>query len=1015
MSLTRRSGSFRSSDVSGRGSTSRWEFPPDKTTAEDETPRSPTPARSGKIDRLIAEFAAARDAGDSPRVEDFLARLDSWEAGDGVELLYQDYCFAEAAGLKPDPSEYAGRFPQHRDRLERLLRLHSAFDSTVIGHWGDHSSREANLVGFPRAGDEIGPYLLTRELGRGGLARVFLARQTNLEDRLVVVKIAARPTAEVRLLAKASHPHIVEVLSHAATADGAFHLICMPFLGGATLATVLAERRALNRRPKTGREFLADLDRAADPEFPRAELTRPAREILLKLSYPRAIAWIVARLAEALEHAHRQGVSHGDVKPSNVLLAADGQPMLFDFNLAVDWSGQADIGEAGGTLAYMAPERLRAIVDPKSATAITSDDRHRADIYSLGLILLEALSGRAPVLPKERTRGARAFAATLAEARARGDALNRLPNSSVPASLRPILTACLAGDPAERYDRASRLAEDLDRWRVDRAPKHAREPVWRFGPPRWIRRQRFALGVGLLTIVLGAIMTFFAARGLEGSKRRQALDKLAMLWNGAEPGVFRFQRSGLWRQDDRADPAEVAQRILARYDAAGPIDWRTRDDVRFLPQPQRDDLEIWMLEQTWRLASALAARPDSPEDWRRALNALEREYGARPLRPLADLAQTLRLKLGSPAPKPSDKPNPHAPVWMEEYLRGIAMEADRVKDALEFHRLAVAARPDLFWTHYRFSGTAFRLREFRAAEASLRFCVAARPSNPILHTQLAACLYELDQLDEALRECETAIALNRDLERAYETRVYIWNRLDQRQAGRPDFERYKLLTRFQGPAAAWKLQLDAGLNLSNPKETASREELFKKNLLAAPGDVETRYRYVLFLSGRGRTDEALAEVEKILAYEADDIRALDAHGTLLAKSDPEQAIRDFQRVIAHPRFEELVREKGEGIRVYHKLTRTLVRLGRVDEAESIARRGLSIAERYEDLRGESHYALALTLAHPSRNRPARLKEAAAQLVTGRTFQKVLLSKWFKEDPMFDEVRGLLKPFLPVEG
>ena len=1015
MSLTRRSSAFRPTGASSRRSSSRWEVPPERTTADDETPRSPLPIRSGKIDLLIAEFVAARDAGRSPIVEDFLARLEPWEAADGVELLYQDYCLAEAEGLKPDASEYASRFPEHRDRLERLLRLHSAFDSTVLGDWSESAEREANLVGFPRAGDEVGPYLLTRELGRGGLARVFLASQTDLEDRRVVVKIAARATAEVRLLAKASHPHIVEVLSHAMTADGAFHLICMPFLGGATLATVLGERRATTKRPKpkTGRALLADLDRVADPEFPRAELTRPAREILLKLSHPRAVAWIVARLAEALEHAHRQGIAHGDIKPSNILLAADGQPMLFDFNLAVDWSAQAETGEAGGTLAYMAPERLRAIAAPERGSKISSDDRHRADIYSLGLILLEALTDRAPVLPKERQKGTRAFAATLAAARSRGDGLSRLPSSAVPPSLRPILSCCLAGNPAERYDRASKLAEDLDRWRVDRAPKHAREPLWRFGPARWIRRQRLALGIGLLTLILGATMTFFAARGLEGSKRRQALEKLAMLWNGDEPGVFRFQRSGLWRQENHADPAEVAQRILARYDAPGPNDWRTRDDVRFLPESQRVDLELWILEQTWRFGSALAERPDSPEDWRRALDCVEREASVRPLRPLLELAKTLRGRLDLPEPPSKTVATEQPPGWMEDYLRGVALESSQVKVALELYRRVSAARPDSFWARYRVAGAAFRLRNFQSAEKALRICVAARPSNPILHTQLAACLYENDQFNDALRECETALALNRDLIQAIETRVYIENRLNHQTSSGTDFERFKILTRFQGPAIALKLRLAAGLPTSQDG-TSTSETLLKKTLAAAPGDIEARYQLVIWLWEHNRPQEALVEVEKILGYEPDDIRALDAHGTLLRMNDPERAVRDFQRVIAHPRFEELVHEKGEGIRVYHKLTRTLVRLKRMDDAEPIARRGLALAERYEDLRGESHYTLALVLAHPSRTRPARLKEAARQLELARDYQKFLLTKWFVDDALFNDVRVLLQPSLTAD-
>ena len=106
---------------------------------------------------------------------------------------------------------------------------------------------------LPEAGDSIGPYLLRRELGRGSFARVFLAEQADLANRLVVVKIATRTTREPWLLARARHAHIVEIVSHAVVDDGAFQLICMPFWGGATLADILAARPKRSRQSRRHR------------------------------------------------------------------------------------------------------------------------------------------------------------------------------------------------------------------------------------------------------------------------------------------------------------------------------------------------------------------------------------------------------------------------------------------------------------------------------------------------------------------------------------------------------------------------------------------------------------------------------------------------------------------------------------------------------------------------------------------------------------------------------------------
>ena len=226
--------------------------------------------------------------------------------------------------------------------------------------------RPANL--YPCAGVEVGPFFLRRELGRGSFSRVFLAEQMNLENRLVVVKVATHLTREPWLLARVRHPHVADVVSHALVEDCGFHLICMPFWGGATLSAVLAERQR-HGAPLSGTDLLGDLDAVAAPEFPPSGAVRPAREILAALSYDQAVAWIGARLSDALDYAFSKGIAHGDVKPSNILLTADGSPMLLDFNLARDGSppgSSDDTIDPGGTVAYMSPERLRALVDGES-------------------------------------------------------------------------------------------------------------------------------------------------------------------------------------------------------------------------------------------------------------------------------------------------------------------------------------------------------------------------------------------------------------------------------------------------------------------------------------------------------------------------------------------------------------------------------------------------------------------------------------------------------------------------
>src|SRR5262249_33148116 len=194
--------------------------------------------------------------GETPGAEPYLARLRPGSAELGVELVYREYCLAELAGRHPDPSEFLARFPEHGTVLERLFALHRVCSSSQLRRWADPALEDDPL---PEVGDEIGPYVLTRELGRGSFARVFLAEQSDLENRPVVVKVTTRPTREPWLLARARHANIVEILSHAMVDDGAFEfqLICMPFWGGATLAAVLAEGRQRGLRRGAGGGRLA--------------------------------------------------------------------------------------------------------------------------------------------------------------------------------------------------------------------------------------------------------------------------------------------------------------------------------------------------------------------------------------------------------------------------------------------------------------------------------------------------------------------------------------------------------------------------------------------------------------------------------------------------------------------------------------------------------------------------------------------------------------------------------------
>ena len=110
-------------------------------------------------------------------------------------------------------------------------------------------------------------------------------------------------------------------------------------------------------------------------------------DILRRTSFFQAAAGIVAQLADGLQHSHNRGILHRDIKPSNILISDEGQPLLLDFNLAQDQRLPAEQATVGGTIAYMSPEHLRAMIDQGPAQAVDQ----RSDIYSLGMVLGENL------------------------------------------------------------------------------------------------------------------------------------------------------------------------------------------------------------------------------------------------------------------------------------------------------------------------------------------------------------------------------------------------------------------------------------------------------------------------------------------------------------------------------------------------------------------------------------------------------------------------------------------------
>jgi tetratricopeptide (TPR) repeat protein/tRNA A-37 threonylcarbamoyl transferase component Bud32 len=271
-----------------------------------------------------------------------------------------------------------------------------------------------------RIAEVIGPgFRIERELGGGGMSRVFLAEDLSLSRRVVVKVLPPEMAAsvnqdrfrrEIQLAARLQHPHVVPLLSANASGDLLWYV--MPFIEGETL------------RAKLSREG----------ELPVNEAVRLLREI-----------------TDALAYAHEQGVVHRDIKPDNVMVSR-GHALVTDFGVAKavsasagTSSGLTSLGVALGTPAYMAPEQAAA--DPHVD--------HRADLYALGIVAYEMLAGRPPFT------GASPQSLLMAHVTQAPEPLT-LHRPSVPPALASLIMRCLEKRAADRWQSAAEIIPQLD-------------------------------------------------------------------------------------------------------------------------------------------------------------------------------------------------------------------------------------------------------------------------------------------------------------------------------------------------------------------------------------------------------------------------------------------------------------------------------------------------------------------------------------------------------------------------
>jgi serine/threonine protein kinase/predicted Zn-dependent protease len=869
---------------------------------------------------------------------------------------FEEYRLRCQAGELVDREEYRLRYNVDTSGWPVYAVLHSSIRASRNG---DNSARNQRglerladaATEFPASGASFAGFELLEELGRGSFARVFMARQRDLADRLVVLKISSDASLEPQHLARLQHTNIVPIYS--VHQHGGLRGVCMPYFGSATLADVLRCIGDKPSLPASGQELFSTLaghdaetlhmKHTAADNPPRQ--TAPTDDLLLlpgaahdwkSLSYVQVALRIGEQIAAGLAHAHECGIVHRDLKPANVLLAENGRPMLLDFNLSeeVVVGGRAAL-VVGGTLPYMAPEHLSAVVSSGCV------DR-RSDVYSLGVLLFEMLTGRRP-FPLRAGDFDSMIVAMIADRQAGAPAIRTL-NPAVPRSVASIVRRCLEYDPQNRYSSAAALHEDLNREINSQPLRHARDRSLLERGQKWARRHpRWTSGGAVATVATAALLvaSFLLWASHLQIARWQAADALTQFHDALQDARLSVTMPDA-DQTLLLDGSMALQAALAKYRVLDDPQWQENPRILHLAESDRQHLDdelselMYLLAETEiRLAKSQGAdRPDK-QRLRTAVDINRRAIDIFPpgQAPHALIAQrrVLLSLSGSAIPSRDDGPSSATESETDTYLTALQSFGDgrfeaalgpltalrdrhpadpclwfvlgnthvglnSQEEAIACYTACLALQPRSY-AAYLYRGLAhYQLRKFPAALRDFERAVELRPRQPACLLNRALAHQALGNYQQAVDDLTRALASGATDTRIYFLRADLFDKLRDDASAKRDREMGLRLEPTD--EKSWIARGVAKLDI----DPAQARVDFAEALRRYPGSQLALTNLLHVLGDRlGEHQEAMAVLEQLLARNPDDPAALAGRAVLAARSDQRQlALGDLRRLLDQP-------------------------------------------------------------------------------------------------------------------
>ena len=418
--------------------------------------------------------------------------------------------------------ESCGADEKLRTRVHDLLAMDHTVDVQADSASGTSHEQSASHSSRARVPEKIGRYFVRRQIGEGGMGAVYEALQENPKRRVAIKVLRSSMASEAatkrfeyesQVLARLKHPGIAEVYEAGTydVGDGPMPFFAMEYISG---------RKEID-------------------EYVRAKKLDVREKIRL-----------FSEICEALHHGHQKGVVHRDLKPGNLLVDSDGRPRIIDFGVARATDSdmamatmQTEVGQLIGTVQYMSPEQCEG--DPDLVDV-------RSDIYALGVILFELMTGARP----HDLAGSTIYEAVRT---IREDSPTRMGtvNRSFRGDLETIVGKALEKDPDRRYQSALELKQDLDRFLANE-PIEARPPSMRYHARMFAKRHK---GIAASIVVVAMVLVVTTAwslveRGRASEAALSAMNAESLAKEAAEKA--RIAEAGAMEDRDMAQAAEAA-------------------------------------------------------------------------------------------------------------------------------------------------------------------------------------------------------------------------------------------------------------------------------------------------------------------------------------------------------------------------------------------------------------------------------------------------------------------------